>query len=428
MTELRELFEEAVNSAPPSRLLADEVYAAGRRHRRRRRWAIANGAAAVVIAVAAGTGIAASVAEGPTVTGETGSNQQQPSPGVLPHSGEQVQSVRAADARHLYLTMSTRLNCSKERCAKSVLQLVGSDDGGRTWTDRGGPINTAGVEVLGPDRLLAIIVSDTTDAGARTLQTSTDGGRSWRPLDRAPAVAAVATGSRAVCWRDSGQVTSPCTVYAIDPVSHRIAPLVTQPPLRLEDDLLLGESSGRLWASGVDPAGRPAAAVSHDAGRTWSTTVFADPPACSPEGCVAQDLAVGDGPTGYAVIVGTQSRAVYRYVENNGQDGGDWQRVPGADSVPADRLTSGRQSFVTSDGAHVLLQVVAMPGQDLDGYRYWAARPGGAYQPAELDGLPATSYPVRRTQDGWFYAHDYTDGALYGSTDGRHWSSVARSS
>lgn len=430
MTEWRDLFAEATESAPPSRLVADEVYAAGRQ-RRRRRAVVANAAVAVALAMAAGTGIAAMVRSEPTVRGESGTGGEKSLPGVLPYPGGLVQMVRAADARHLYVLVSTQSSCAKQPCDKSSMQLVGSDDGGRTWSDRGGPIRVIGFEVLKADRLLAVEPSGPSDTKEWELRTSTDGGRTWHTTERAPAVAAVSSGSTALCWPESGGVAgSPCIVHALDPTSRRIAPLTNQPPLTLSTELLIGESGGRLWASGVDQAtGRPAVAVSRDAGRTWSTKVFVDAPACSSEGCQPPYLTTGDGPTAYAVVVRVRHRAVYRYVENAGRDGGDWQRDTGVDKVPVDHLVGGAQSFVAADGTHVLSQVVPYPDRDIEGYRWWVARPnGGTYQPVELPGLPATVFPIRRTPDGWFYAHSYPDGVLYGSTDGWRWSPVARSS
>ncbi|SCG57775.1 hypothetical protein GA0070609_3354 [Micromonospora echinaurantiaca] len=423
MKELRELFEEAVDSAPPSRLVADEVYAAGRRRRRRR--TVTNCAFAVALVLAAGTVVASMVRQEPSVSGDMRIYQKQSLPGVLPHPGERINWARAADARHLYLMMSTQ--CPSKPCAKDLMQLVGSDDGGRTWSDRGGPMNVASFAVLGPGRLLAAVLPEPPDAGGSTLQVSTDGGRIWHKVLRASAVEGVSTGSTAVCWPESDKVTEPCTVHALDPVSHRIARLANQPPVTQGEGLSIAQSAGRLWASGVDPAtGWPAVAMSRDAGRSWVTKVFADAPACPPEGCPAPSLATDVGPTGYAVIDGARRRAVYRYVENGGQAGGGWHRVPGVDNVPAD--PDGSPSFVTSDGTHVLSEVLPQRGQNVDGYRWWAARSDGVYQPVELAGLPATVHSVRRTLDGWYYTHSYTDGVLYGSTDGWQWSPVARGS
>jgi hypothetical protein len=71
----------------------------------------------------------------------------------------------------------------------------------------------------------------------------------------------------------------------------------------------------------------------------------------------------------------------------------------------------------------------------VDRVRFWAgprmdgAEPGadGTYRPIQLDGLPDTVSPIRRTPDGWYYTHGYGgDGGLYGSVDGLHWTPIGQ--
>jgi hypothetical protein len=430
MSGLRELFEEAANSsAPPSRLTAEQVYAAGRR-RRRRRSALAGGAAAATcfaaVAVIALLAPEASqvVARKPSAGGTASDAQRMPGPGLLPEAGERIQWAGAADAQHLYLMLSTLSSCAAPPCAKTIMQVVGSDDGGHTWSNRGAPINVASVAVLGADQLVATVLVEAPKPNTQTLQVSVDGGRSWQPTGGAPAVAAVPAGSAAVCWPDKDgarQAEAPgCALYALDPVSRRLARLSAQPPLTVTDDLRIEASAGRLWAPGIDPAtNRPAIAVSADAGRNWSTHVFADAPGCAVDGCPPPSLATGTGGTAYAVVSGDRARAVYRH--SAGQAGG-WQRVAAADRVPFERADTS--SFVTADGTHVLCHVAASRAQGVAGCRFWAL--GDAYQPVQLDGLPDTVYLIRRTADGLFYTYSYTDNVLYGSRSGWLWSPLTR--
>ncbi|MFD0745118.1 hypothetical protein ACFQ1L_27340 [Phytohabitans flavus] len=292
--------------------------------------------------------------------------------------------------------------------------MRGSDDGGRTWTDRGEPIDVYELSVAAAETLLASV--NTGSGGTRLLTASTDGGRTWRRLHEALTVDAVPSGSVPVCWARSGE---PCTLWSVDPVAGRMAPLRDQPALvPTHDELLPVRWSGRIWVRGSDPVtGRPAVAASADAGRTWSVHVFADAPPCPSEGCLPIYFALGSQ-TAYVVTVGASARAVYRYTSD-----GRWERVSGAERVPADRLGAGGPSFVAADGTHVLCETVTQPS-GLDGDRFWAAR-DGTYKPVELRGLPATVYPIKRTQDGWLYTHSYTDQRLYGSTDGWTWSAIA---
>ncbi|MFI7430345.1 hypothetical protein ACIBPB_25410 [Micromonospora sp. NPDC049836] len=412
MTGLRELFEEAAGSAPPSRLLADEVYTAGRRRWRRRRLAVA-----ALPAVAATAVLAASLLATPRPAGDeppvAGGAGAPASAGERP--GQRLQWVDTADARHLYL-LST---CTTPgTCDKSLAHLSGSDDGGRSWTDRGTPTGLGPMAVLGPDVLITAAPPDQPGATGTSLMISTDGGRHWRRAQESPPVGAVPDGGTAICWPETAGAS--CTVQVVEPESYRVAPLSQQPALLVQPDgLRIDGRSGRLWIPGREPAtGRPAVAVSADAGRTWASHVFRDAPSCPDAGCQPLSLAVdGGGKRVYAVAAGERAVAVYRLT--GGTTGDGWQRLTDTDEIPPG--TNGYGSFVAADGSHVLFQP---DDRHTFGYRYWAARGGGAYRSVELAGLPATAGPVRRTRDGRFYAIDGPANVLYGSTDGWHWSPI----
>ncbi|MFC6017965.1 sialidase family protein [Plantactinospora solaniradicis] len=421
MTELRELFEDATQAPPPSRLLADEVYAAGRRRLRRRRAALGGSALAVAVCAMAATVVVAGTGTGPGPSPEDGAATAAPrtSPGVLPGSGR-IQMIQAADAGHIYLGLST---CTAGPC-KTRVQLVGSADGGRTWTERGTPIHLAHFAALAPDVLLGYVLPAPPSSVPPKLMASRDGGRSWQAPETGPAVPALPSGSFAVCWpdpdADPGGVmpagTTLCTLRAFDPESNRVSPLVTQPGQNLADQQPIAESAGRLWAPGFERGtGRSAVATSPDGGRTWTEHVFADAPACPVDGCLAPLVAVGPGQVTYAVLNGASERAVYRYTSGQG-----WQRRTGVQQVPYELSDTG--SYVTPDGSHVLYQYVENRGASEFGeYEFWASRGAGAdYRPVELDGLPERSGRVSRARDGWLYARG-TDDVSYGSTDGWHW-------
>ncbi|MEV5763291.1 hypothetical protein AB0L34_01750 [Micromonospora sp. NPDC052213] len=414
MTGLRELFEDAAgSSARPSRLTANEVYDAGRRrHRRRLAAATVAGATALTLVAVAAVNLLAPVP--PPVDGTPIAGQPTTTGNPDPASGRRIRWALAADRNHLYLSLST---CTNGPCqSKQTVALVGSTDGGRTWSDRGAPITVSALAVLGPDTLIAAVPGIRPGADL-TLLASLDGGRTWAAARSAGTAEAVPAGGTAICW--SPQLGTPCTLHAVDPATHGVAPLAEQPPLTMRTDALqIEESAGRLRVAGTDPVtGRPAVSTSTDAGRSWSTHVFADAPACPEEKCEAPLLAVTGTATTYATTTGGDVRAVYR----SDGTGGRWQRLTDA-HLPDEPATNG--SFVTADGTHVLFQLVN--GRNADARRYWAARDGGAYQAVELVGLPTTAGPVRRTPDGWFYASDDAVGTLYGSTDGWRWSPVTR--
>ncbi|MEU2615075.1 sialidase family protein [Micromonospora sp. NPDC007271] len=420
MTGLHELFEEAVDSpSPPSRLTAEEVYAAGRRRRRRRlaTATCASAAALATIAAAAASLLApGKPVERPPVAGRT-----IPAVGSDPHVGQLVQWAGAADANHLYRAFST---CTgPPPCSKARFQLTGSDDGGHTWSERGTPREILNLAVLDAGALVGVVPPQGQAHGVTTtVMTSTDGARTWTAVQPAAAVHGVPDGSTAICWPQARDGS--CALQVVNPGLHQIGALAEQPPLKAypPDELVIRKSGGRLWVGGIDPAtGRPAAATSADSGRTWSVHVFADAPPCSSEGCRPPSLASGGGATVYAVTEGGSKQAIYRGTAGAGPGGTSWQRLTMAERIPQRR---GLGSFVAGDGTHVLYQLVDDPDQNTDVYRFWAARADGGYESVELTGLPASAGPIRRTPNGWFYALSHADGGLYGSTDGWHWSPV----
>jgi hypothetical protein len=414
MTGLRNLFDEAVDAPPPARPLSpDDLFTAGR-VRSRRRAATAVGAAALAVTAVIGLG-----------NWLTGSTQRAtdlpataPTPTVgVPHPGEVVQWAGAADRRHLYLSFPA---CPRQPCVKTTVQVVGSDDRGRTWTDRGSEINATELAVLGPRTLVA-----TAPGSPGRLMVSTDGGRHWRAAPPSAPVSALPPGGAVICWAEGAE--GPCLLHAIDPADGRLSPLATQPGLTVRPTPLDGfgavvDAGGRLWVAGTDPVtGRPAVAVSADAGRRWSAHVFAKPAGCTPVRCGAPHLADAGGGAVRAVIsdAARRIRTVY-----HGSAAGDWDAEPRATMPYAgERAFAG--SYVTADGQHLLAEVradrEAGQGSELS---YVPAAAGADRGEVALDGLPSAVRPVRRTPDGWFYTYSHPEPVLYGSDDGRRWSPV----
>lgn len=423
MTHLRELFDDlASGPAPASGLSADEVFTAGRRRHRRRSTGLVAAAATLVVLAGTVAGVAAtgSGAEEPPAAART-------APAVTdPHPGEEVVWAGAADAAHLYLSFRV---CSTAPCGKTVVQLAGSDDGGRTWTDRGGPIGVGDLAVLGPRTLLR-----NAPGRPEELLVSTDGAGTWSPVKRVTrAVAALPAGATLICLQapdESGGLGEPCRLHAVEPAVYRLTPLAVQPALVPEPTGLEPAGSrlavaGKLWVGGTDPAtGRPAVAVSRDAGRTWSSHVFTDAAVCTQVSCGWPRIASADGVTAYVVITDPVRRRQLLY---RGVSGRTWTAQPGT-VPPYLGQASFAGSYVASDGTHVLgLAGQDRGGLDIDTVTFWAATAaGGGYQPVRLDGLPATVRPICRTPGGWFYTYSYPHAVLYGSDDGWHWSPVTR--
>jgi hypothetical protein len=401
VTDLRDLFEELTREpAPPTRSTAEATYAEGRRRWRRRR-AVTAAAATVLAAVTAG-GIA--LATAPTASGPA-------DPAAAPAgavSGGMVVWTGAADARHLYVGYAA---CPDGSCPKWIVRLVGSDDGGRTWTERAGRVSLVGLDVLGP----RVLVQDGPAPSGPSV--STDGGRTWRSVGFHEAPRSPDGGMLLYCATTRHEAG--CELTVLDPAAGTHALLARPPALALTVVGPVYGLGGAAWMAGTD-GGRPAVAVSRDDGRTWSTHTFPEPAGCADHLCEPLEVATVDGRTVFVVITDSidRRRVVYRSVAD-----GAWQRLAGADQVPYDGV-GGPGSFVLADGTHVLQQTLSdRPSRDR--VRFWALD-GDTYRPIELDGLPDMVYPIRRTADGWYYTHTYgeTRGQVYGSADGRHWTPI----
>jgi hypothetical protein len=414
MTGLREMFEElADRPPPPDTLTADEMYAAGRRDRRRRRTAWAATTTVAVAALAAGVvSVPAAGLWTPAPAGSSDSSAPgDPRPDTT-GAGDIIQFAGSADPKHLYLGYFA---CQPApSCPKTQVQLVASDDGGRTWAERGSAIDVLGLAVLGPRTLMA---TDLRDRTRSDLIISSDGGRTWSRARLATTPVAAAGADPVVCL--ARQNWTDCVLHVMNSAGG-FAPLAHQPPVTMADRGAVERRGGNLWVTGTDPAaGRPAVAVSTDGGRTWSAHVFAEPAGCADQRCGPADLATGDGRTAYAVVADPGSRRVVAY---RGTAGGGWRRTGDVTTV-ADQGIPGTWSFVAADGTHVVSRMVTNRDGGVDELGFWAATRSG-YRPVSLDGLPGTVYPVRRAPDGWFYTHGYGDNLMYGSVDGLRWEPV----
>jgi hypothetical protein len=413
MTDLGDLLAElAEGPAPSSSLTAEHLYRAGRRrYRRRRKGVIAAAATAFVAFVSVTTTVAVATErhdQGAGIRGAAGA-RPDPRPGKT-SPADIVQWAGAADAQHLYLGY---LSCA-DQCRKDAFDLVGSDDGGRTWTLRAANLRAFGWQVLGKD---TVITNGYGGSGSGLL--STDGGRTWSALDvRTTPVAAVPVSGATVCRLHDER--GPCTLYAVDPDARTVAPLARQPAIADLSTPVL-DAGGRLWVTGADRAtGLPAVASSADRGATWSTYVFADRSGCVQHRCDQPQVAALDGRTAYVTFLDRVARrwAAYRAVDGTG-----WQPL-GTAGLPYSDTTGW--SFVAADGSHVICAyLVRRDGSAA--CEYWAVPPAGtAYQRVDLDGLPGGVGGVGSTRDGWFFTRGPdARHMLYGSTDGRHWSLVA---
>ena len=420
MSRIEELFRDAVADAPPTRLTADALYDAGRR---RRAWFRGGLAALGVAVVGALVGTAVVQPAGPNQS--TFDNQTGP-----------IAWAGAGDRDHLYLlrddcAASYRVEFIKHPAATydspHCPQLDASSDGGQTWLGRDLPAPGADwqLTLLGPRTLLAA----PTVAGR---YLSTDGGSHWAPFSVGTTpLAAVPEGSWAVGWQipeDSGHPEP--VVAAVDPSTGTMRPLAVAPGLVRPLVQPVPAEAG-VWVTGTDPVSRrPAVAVSRDAGRTWSTHVFAelapefDPPAPSAPAVVAPP-----GVSFPAYVTTVDGRLVFLTVYSDGA-GYIYRSTDGGTTWPRSDPTghgaqfgsNGTAGLVLRDGAHLVFAAYGpndVPGQ----VRFAASRDGGPYQdvpgPA-LSLLAATS--ISAVGGGGYFTRDSY--GLYASDDGLTWRTI----
>ncbi|HEX8631534.1 MAG TPA: sialidase family protein [Catenuloplanes sp.] len=411
---------------------------------RTRRYSAATGTAAVLtlaVALAGSTlasgGTRPSGPPGGAAGPGVGSSAGVPSGGPA----RAIEWAGAADALHLYAVLTD--------CDECPRRLVGSADGGRSWRTRhtfgGGQMQWFAPRLItiGPESLLfdAPLAGQ---PGARlpgfpagfpkahnpvepvrsNWRLTTDGGATWRDVAKSKTpVAAATAGSPIVSCEAETRDADNCVLYVLDPAAGRLAPLANQPPL-LGMDVTRVPASAGLWVQGYHrDSERPAMAVSRDNGRTWTTTVFTEePPVAASTGRprATQNLpnvTTADGRTAYAMFVrGAAPPRVYRSTDG----GRTWKRTNG-DTPVSEAPLSSPESWVTADGAHVILD-------QPDGLaRFLVSADGRRYTPMTVTGLQdeiASGEPMRLpTMAGGRYLYQSANRA-YVSDDGRRWQPV----
>ncbi|WP_238017133.1 sialidase family protein [Dactylosporangium sp. AC04546] len=409
MTGLRTRFEELAGAdGPPTRLSADGVYRkAWRRHRRRR--AVAT---AVVVAVAAGLAL---------VTLRTGPDAAPPPPTQV-RTGP-VLSATATDAQHLYAGV--------RGCDGCPAKLLGSDDGGRTWTVRQEDFGDGQVEAPAPGVLMRTTNTpgdETGETGPKLIwhnHVSLDGGRTWRELVLADEEVSTVPPQGWLQCAPVRRAEDRCRLLAVDPVAGRMAPLASQPDLSVYAVSERPASPG-MWVSGYmfSPDRRPVVAFTPDRGRTWRVHVFDQPGA---ELAVASSA---DGRTGYAVLStntdpdATPPARLVVEVQQTTDGGATWRPVDPGHTLPIGEgyYTSG-DTYVAADGSHVVLI-----RDDRAPRWYVSSDQGRHYRNERPDGLPeritvtGLHVQVQSAVPGVYLAFD--GDAVYRSEDGRRWTRI----
>jgi hypothetical protein len=351
-----------------------------------------------------------------------------------------VISVAATDAEHLYAGVNT---CTVDGAGARLCtaRLIGSDDGGATWTVRQAAFGDGQISAPAPGVLLQNIetINDDYDGEAangpkafHTRKVSTDGGRTWREIhqDTAPVSQVAADG-----WIESICTSmESCAIIAYNPATARSAPLSGVPAMDLVGPPALPSSAG-VWITGHElGTGRPLVTVSHDRGRTWTTHVFGPGEADFPDTSQMFGFALPasvDGTTAYSLVqvpkpigtVGagpTPSRGGVTTLVYRTTDGGHtWQRADPGHTVPSDLEYFDGDSYVAADGTHVVFAHGDPP------QKWYTSGNGSAYRLVKPDGLSdrltrsGLRPAVLVVAPGVYLAFD--SNAVYRSADGLHW-------
>jgi hypothetical protein len=408
--ELRDAFADALRDVAPKPEPYQRLLGRRRRRREIRVFAAQRAGVVVLVVLVIGAGwvfIGPHRAPSPAVT-----RQPKPALSIAPnHFLNGITWAGATDADHLYATA--------RRCPPTAgcgLALYGSDDAGRTWTRRGsaGP---AYLTVAPGGGLVGWFGDGQSLVAERDLRVSTDGGRSWAKITTVTKpVAAVPAGGYAMCPEVYGGSMT-CTVYAVDLVGHRAAPLANQPPLGigLSSDILpmsIGApgGSGALWAIGT-PRGKQqgiAVAVSRDAGRTWHTKTV-DP------GCAANlSVLPWRSAAGSAAVHCTPSTLGATRLYGTTDYGASWQRVPVPTPLPFEKAGDQSDIEFAADGSLVGWD----SPKDGSAYQWWVLPPGGgSWRQVPTGALPA-GYFITVASGGGFLGYSFRDPTfdLYRST------------
>jgi hypothetical protein len=387
---------------------AEIRHRAGRRRTRRHARSVAVAALAVLL----GTGLLWGV--GPVGRGRDVVTPPSVVPsGQVPFSGGPLSWADAGDANHLYAVLW--------ECPLCTARLIGSDDGGRTWTARQSPHAdggiSLGIEVRGPLTLEA--------AG----RLSVDGGRTWRDLVAAATpTARVPAGGWLEC-DDHGTRTGPvailsapgstgCELRVVDPANRTVRPLAAPPPITAYGMAVVPAGTG-LWVLGLDGGRRPAVSISRDGGGTWSTSSFGNPVPAEAAGTkqgssYTAEVSTHDGRTAHVVVAYLDKSYGFRSTDG----GHGWKPTNGGAALPGSTVPG----ITLPDGTHVLQvwgagnRLVPLSGVD-DAVTYVAVpRPGW---PALDSGV---SRVVGEGTAGMYLATDHR--TLAYSTNGTDWHEV----
>jgi hypothetical protein len=329
-------------------------------------------------------------------------------PGWLPSGpGTFTYNVRWADRDHAYAIRGT---CATTNGTTDCgAQLLATEDAAH-WERRTLPAPDGKAEsgllqqlyVLGQEKIVV--------EAPRERWYSDDGGRSWRkvPIERGLSVQAIPEG--AVLEPQCAVVTTVCRrlgrLLVMLPESGRSAALANPPPLANLSPGSVPTADGAWWVSGLDPGtGRPAIAVSRDAGRSW--TVGAVP-------------AFDGTPYGGLTVTATPG-AAYATAITRTPDGGSWL-------LAIFRSTDGGQTWERTwqaSGSREPRSINGVAVAAADGKLIVATQSGTTY--VSTDGGRTFQWNrdllghVEWNRGGYFVSNTYPSTVYTWSPDGVYW-------
>jgi hypothetical protein len=434
---LSDLFEETTSGgAPPSRVTAEDVYQRGLRRRRVTRAGLVTAPVAVLAAalVAVVTVVPSGGDKAVPTPAPSASASVDPNSPVRPGYNFPLGTL-GASGQHVYVTMPPCWNCG--------YQLLGSDDGGRTWSVRRTQIAALPHVLVAPGG--GVVGFGFTDSIIDPPQISLDGGRTHTLARLVDPIEGARSPDRVTyCGQLPGQQRPPsnepsantCDLITVDLRAGTFGLLKTQPDIAV--NRLYTGADATLWAAGsVARGGGRVMAVSRsdDGGRTWTRHEFAE--TAGTTGSVYPIVRTGADGTVVADFVYRDARGFTRFIAR--LTDGSWQRLTGqpGDSALADPY-GGRQvetTYVDGDGTHVVIirEVTAAPPapgsaapEDLPvKTTAWAARKGETtYRrvdpPGNLPPYGGTVVDHVTFVPGLGYLAVGTD-ALWISTDAKTW-------
>ncbi|MEV6928492.1 sialidase family protein [Dactylosporangium sp. NPDC051485] len=365
---------------------------------RRRRRAAAAGVAALAALAIAGTALTAKragdspppvVAASAAGPGQTWSAEGITIDGLPEAPRDLPGSIRAAE----FLDADRGFLLTADCCRAWVSATT---DGGRTFRTLPSPIAGVPTLVAGPGGVTIV-----GPAPAYQRASTVDGEHWGAPVATPPGPPAAPSGTARLLPLGDG---CGATTAAVD--GDTLAPVPAQPPITACWWSPVRAGDGAWWVGGRDADGRPALAVSRDAGATWAVHAFPGLPAN------AYARAATLGRTVFVTVVSPPDATAgtdHLLAVAQSVDGG---ATFGPVHPTAGQATIGGDAVLLLDGRVLIV----------DGYGHWLVSENGGASWHRLEGLHPT-LRIARTQAGYVAYQMFSVYTAF-SVDGSTWQKI----